>query len=269
MHSTMIGLGLRPKHYCNLIQRKWNIDFLEILTENFLDKKNSGFIEKIAERYPLVMHGVSLSIGSDTDLDLEYLKKVKSLKKKIKPLWISDHLCWTQINNVNSHLLLPLPFTSEVVQHVSKKIKIAQDFLETHLLLENISAHIEFKSNEMNEAEFVTQVSKEADSYILFDVNNLEVNAYNNHFSADEYINTLPADRVKQFHIAGHKNMGRYIIDTHDRSVDDNVWKLYKKALRRFGSVPTIIERDMNIPDLDILLEEVDIARKIMLQTIN
>lgn len=259
------GLGLRTDHYETILSEKPSIDWFEILTENYLvpGGKPHYFLEKIREHYPMVMHGVSMSIGSVDPLDKNYLEQVKSLANKIKPHWISDHLCWTGIQGKNMHDLLPLPYTDEAINHIVNRIQQVQDFLGQQILIENVSSYLTYQQSEMTEWHFLKEISERADCFILLDVNNIYVSAINHDFNPLDYIHAMPKDRVYQIHLAGHSNMGNYIIDTHDHDIVDPVWKLYTDTLRHCGNVSTMIERDDNIPPLENLLTELNHARKL------
>lgn len=257
------GLGLRPDHYHEILKEDIVIDWFEIITENYIvpGGKPLYFLDKIREKYPLAMHGVSLSIGSTDPLDYQYLNDVKALAKRIEPAWISDHLCWTGINQLNMHDLLPLPYTKEALKYVINRVGQVQEFLQRQIVLENVSSYVNFKESEMTEWEFLTEIAQQADCYILLDINNIYVSAFNHGFNPSDYLNYIPADRVCQFHIAGHSNCGSYIIDTHDAPVVESVWELYEQACKKFGSISTIIERDDHIPPLSELLAELDKAK--------
>lgn len=259
------GLGLRSEHYHDILDQKPRIDWFEVLTENYLipGGKPLYYLDKIKELYPMVMHGVSLSIGSTDPIDLDYLKQVKDLAKRTNAHWISDHLCWTGVHGKNMHDLLPLPYTEEALLHTAKKIKQAQDFLEQPILIENPSTYLNFKQSTMTEYEFMRALTEESDCYILLDINNIYVSSFNHGFSSDDYINAIPKNKVKQFHLAGHTNHGTHIIDTHDADVIQPVWQLYAKALAHFGYVSTMIERDDHIPPLADLLVELEQAKDI------
>jgi uncharacterized protein (UPF0276 family) len=211
----------------------------------------------------VVLHGVSLSIGSSDPLDETYLQSLKQLAQRIEPAWISDHLCWTGVAGKNLHDLMPLPYTEEAIEHVAGRVRQVQDFLGRRILLENVSSYVEFRQSCMSEWEFLTEVCRRADCLILLDVNNIYVSAFNHGFDALDYLNGIPVDRVRQMHLAGHDHCGTHIIDTHDAAIVDPVWSLYKAALRRFGVVSTMIERDDHIPPLTELLLELDQARRI------
>jgi uncharacterized protein (UPF0276 family) len=259
------GLGLRPDHYQTILNDKPKIDWFEILTENYLipGGKPLDFLDKIRQDYPMVMHGVSMSLGSCDALDLNYLAEVKQLIKRVEPKWISDHLCWTGIAHKNMHDLLPLPYTEEAIQHVANKIMQAQEFLGQQILIENLSSYITYQQSQMTEWEFLTEVANRADCLILLDVNNVYVSAVNHEFKAMDYINALPIERVRQIHLAGHSKENNCIIDTHDHAIADPVWDLYAKTLKRMGNISTMIERDDHIPPLSELLSELQQARKI------
>ncbi|WP_115221946.1 DUF692 domain-containing protein [Legionella donaldsonii] len=259
------GLGLRPEHYEEILQQKPSLDWLEIITENYLipGGKPLYYLDKIRQDYPLVMHGVSLSLGSTDPLDKTYLKEVKLLAERIEPVWISDHLCWTGIHGLNMHDLLPLPYTEEAINHLASRIIEIQDYLGRQILIENVSSYLTFLQSDLTEWEFITEISNRADCYILCDVNNIYVSSVNHHFNALEYINGIPPRRVAQIHLAGHSDHGDYIIDTHDAPIVKPVWDLYAKAIERLGPVSTMIERDDNIPPLSDLLVELNQARNI------
>ncbi|MEW6332557.1 MAG: DUF692 domain-containing protein [Pseudomonadota bacterium] len=259
------GLGLRPTHYETILNESPAVDWFEIISENYLvpGGRPLHYLDRVRERYPLVMHGVSLSIGATDPLDHEYLKQLRALAARIEPRWISDHLCWTGAHGLNAHDLLPLPYTEEALKHVAARVGQVQDFLGRRILLENVSSYVSYPESEMSEWEFLREVAARADCLILLDVNNIYVSSVNHEFSPHEYLDAIPPERVWQFHLAGHRNHGDYIIDTHDEPVIDPVWELYQAAVRRFGRVSTMIERDDNIPPLAELLAELDHARNI------
>lgn len=260
------GLGLRPDHYQTVLQeRPSSVDWLEILTENYLvpGGKLLDDLEKIRAHYPLVMHGVSLSIGSTDPIDYDYLQKVKTLAQRIEPAWISDHLCWTGVNQINLHDLMPLPYTADTIRHVVSRVRQVQDFLQRQILLENVSSYVNYRQSEMSEWEFLTAIAEQADCLILLDINNIYVSGVNHQFDPQEYLRHIPRERVHQFHLAGHSNNGQHIIDTHDAPIVDPVWALYAAAVRRFGAISTMIERDDNIPPFSELLVELQRAREI------
>jgi len=259
------GLGLRTDHYHDVLERAPAVDWFEVISENYMvpGGKPLHYLDRVRERYPLVMHGVSMSIGSADPLDRDYLRALKTLADRIDPPWVSDHLCWTGIDHTNMHDLLPLPYTDEAVEHVARRAAQVQDYLGRRLLLENVSSYVTYSASALSEWEFVTAVAETADCGILLDINNVFVSARNHGFDPVEYLDAVPVERVFQFHLAGHTYNGPIIVDTHDQPVVDDVWELYAEAVRRFGSVSTMIERDDNIPPLNELLAELDRARRI------
>lgn len=259
------GLGLRTEHYQEILNNKPAIDWLELLSENYMvaGGKPLHFLDKICENYPVVMHGVSLSIGSTSTIDKDYLRDLRHLADRVQPAWISDHLCWTGVHGQNMHDLLPLPYTEETAKHVAERIGIVQDYLGRRILLENVSSYASYVDSTMTEWEFISLICEQADCLLLLDVNNIYVSSYNHQFDAKAFIDGVPQNRVQQIHLAGHHNYGDYIIDTHDTPVIDPVWDLYEYAISRLGQVSTMIERDANIPPLAELVQELDIARKI------
>jgi uncharacterized protein (UPF0276 family) len=265
------GLGLRTDHYETILESRPNIDWFEILSENYLvpGGKPLHFLDRVRADYPLVMHGVSLSIGSTDPLNHDYLRQLKALAARVEPAWISDHLCWTGVHGRNMHDLLPLPYTEEAVAHVAARVQQVQDVLGRRLLLENVSSYVTYKQSDMTEWEFLNAVVARADCQILLDVNNIYVSSFNHGFDPLDYLNAVPVERVQQFHLAGHRYLDTHIIDTHDEPVVDPVWDLYRAAVRRFGPVSTMIERDDNIPPLAELLDELDHARRIAAEVLD
>lgn len=263
------GLGLRTNHFQHVLDEKPEVDWFEVLSENFMvpGGKPKYFLHAIREYYPMVMHGVSLSIGSTNKLNIDYLKKLKQLAFEVEPAWISDHLCWTSIDGMNSHDLLPLPYNDEAIQHVIKRIQTIQDYLERPFLIENVSSYVTYNNSEMEEWEFLNEIINGADCGLLLDINNVYVSARNHGFKAEDYIDAINPDRVWQFHLAGHTDYGDYVIDTHDHDVPDPVWDLYRYALKRFGPVSTMIERDDNIPAFPELHNELQVAKNIAIDT--
>ena len=268
--SLGFGLGLRVDHYDAILAERPAVDWLEVLTENYLvpGGKPLDYLMRFRERYPLAMQGVSMSIGSTAPLDLDYLRQVKALAARVEPVWISDHLCWTGISGRNTHDLLPLPYTEEALAHVVGRVRAVQDFLGRRILLENVSSYVGFRDSRLTEWEFLGEIAVRADCLILLDVNNIYVSAINHEFKALEYLNAIPADRVQQIHLAGHENRGEYLVDTHDHPVPDPVWELYAAAVRRFGAVSTMIERDDHIPPLAELVAELAHARALSERTL-
>lgn len=269
-HTTALpelgyGLGLRTVHYEEIFAGNPKVDWFEAVSENYLvpGGKPLKMLERVRERYPVVLHGVSMSIGSTDPIDTTYLKQLKALAQRIEPAWVSDHLCWTGVGQQNLHDLMPLPYTAEAVRHVANRVAQVQDYLGRQILLENVSSYLTYSSSEMDEWQFIAAIAEEADCQILLDINNIYVSAFNHGFDAHTYLERIPARRVQQFHLAGHDNCGDYIVDTHDAPVIDAVWDLYAAAVRRFGPVATMIERDDNIPPLAELVAELDHARAI------
>lgn len=266
LHPNLgFGLGLRTDHYQDVLNVQPNIDWFEVISENYMVRggKPLHFLDKIRADYPMVMHGVSLSIGSTTPFNQDYLRDLKKLADRIQPAWISDHLCWTGVHGQNMHDLLPLPYTIETAKHVAERVRIVQDYLGRRILLENVSSYASYVDSTMSEWEFISLVSEQADCLLLLDVNNIYVSSYNHNFDAKAFIDGVPAHRVQQIHLAGHQNNGDYIIDTHDAPVIDPVWDLYDYAIARLGAVSTMIERDDHIPPLEELVSELQIARDI------
>lgn len=260
------GLGLRTDHYGTVLDTAPDIDWFEVISENYLvpGGKPLYFLDQIASRYPMVMHGVSLSIGGSDPLDMDYLSQIKTLSHRIDARWISDHLCWTINGGTNTHDLMPLPYTEEALDHVVERVNRVQEYLGRRILLENVSSYVSYADSAMTEWEFLSAVAEQADCLILLDINNIYVSAFNHGFDPLHYLAGVPASRVQQFHLAGHSNFGSHIIDTHDAPVVDPVWDLFAHAVRRFGKVSTMIERDDNIPALSELLSELSTAKNIV-----
>lgn len=265
------GLGLRPAHYHAILDSKPTVDWFEILSENYMvpGGKPLYFLDRIRADYPMVMHGVSMSIGASEPLDFEYLAQLKALADRVQPAWISDHLCWTGIHGKNLHDLLPLPYTEETARHVAERVGQVQQYLGRRILLENVSSYASYQASEMTEWEFLTYISEQADCLLLLDINNIYVSSFNHDFDAKTFVDGVPAHRVQQIHLAGHHNHGDYIIDTHDAPVVDEVWQLYEYAIKRLGPISTMIERDDNIPELQELIDELAIARNLSLPKVS
>jgi len=263
------GLGLRPVHYDDIVDTgnadAARVDWFEIISENYMvpSGKPLHYLDRVRERWPLVMHGVSMSIGSADPLNEDYLRDLKALADRVEPTWISDHLCWTGFQSLDMHDLLPMPYTEEALDHVVERIRRVQDVLGRRILMENPSTYVTFDASTLPEWTFMAEMAARADCLILLDVNNIYVSAFNHEFDALTYLDAIPGERVQQIHLAGHQNNGNHIIDTHDHPVIDPVWQLYAEAVRRLGPVPTMIERDDDIPPFANLVAELDTAREV------
>lgn len=259
------GLGLRSTYYQAILEQRPAIDWFEIVSENYLvaGGKALYFLDAIGEHYPLVMHGVSLSIGGPHELDRDYLRQLKHLAERVQPAWVSDHLCWSRGNAHQLHDLLPLPYTEESLQHVAARVRQVQDVIERPLVLENVSSYLRCADDQFSEWQFLAALSDLSGCELLLDVNNVYVSARNHSFDAWEFISSLPKQRVRQLHLAGHSDYGSYLIDTHDQPVSDPVWQLYQRTLQHLGPVSTLLERDDHFPVLDELLGELDKARRV------
>jgi len=261
------GLGLRPQHFPEILGGApvSGVDWFEIISENFMEAGGMPLRNMMAvrERFPMVMHGVSLSIGSPDALDTDYLARLKRLADRIEPLVISDHLCWTGAHGYNMHDLLPLPLNEETLEHVAARVRQVQDVLGRQIALENTSTYVTFTADDMTEWDFIRELTERADCGLLLDVNNVYVSSFNHGFDPADYLDGIPANRIRQIHLAGHQNNGDHIVDTHDHPVADPVWTLYRDAIRRFGAIPTMIERDGNIPPFADLVDELAIARRL------
>ena len=252
------GVGLRPVHYASILQSQPAVDWFEILSENYLvpGGKPLYYLDQIRERYPVVMHGVSLSIGSADPLDWNYLAQLKKLAERVQPKWISDHTCWSSTGRHSLHDLLPVPQTEEAAWNIIEKVKQVQDFFGQRIMLENISSYLEYSTSSMTEWDFIRLIAEESDSLILLDVNNVYVSSQNHGFDPLKYIEAIPTARVGQYHLSGHSNKGTHLLDTHDALIIDEVWQLYQKCAARFGEVSTLIEWDDHIPPFEELLAE-------------
>ena len=270
-HFLGFGLGLRTSHFQYIIDHQPELDWFEILSENFMvdGGKPRYFLDAIREQYPIVMHGVSMSIGSTDPLNKDYLIKLKKLADSIQPKWISDHLCWTSVNHLNSHDLLPLPYNEEAINHLVVRIQTVQDFLERPFLIENVSSYLTYNNSEIEEWEFINEITRRTGCKLLLDINNIYVSARNHGFEPEKYIDTIDKESVWQFHLAGHTDYGSYVIGTHDHDVPDPVWQLYRYALQRFGLISTMIERDDHIPAFPELHAELQIAKQIAIEELN
>jgi uncharacterized protein len=259
-----IGVGLRSVHFSHILLHWPAVDWFEVISENFLDSQGRPryVLEQIAERYPVVMHGVSLSIGSTDPLDFDYLAKLRRLAREVNARWISDHLCWTGVAGRTSHDLLPLPFTEESLRHVIERVRMVQDYLGRQLVLENPSSYVTFAADTMPEWEFLSRLAAETGCGLLLDVNNVYVSSRNHDFDPHEYLRSIPAHRVAQFHLAGHTDLGTHCIDTHDGCVVDQVWELYREAVGLTGGVATLLEWDAKIPTFEEVHAEALKARE-------
>jgi len=248
-----IGIGLRPTHYEDIFRLKPAIDWFEIISENFMVEggKSLEYLDKILEHYPVVQHGVTLSIGGPAPLDFDYLKKLKTLAARTKTPWLSDHLCWGHLPGAHFHDLLPLPYTKEVVNYVAERARIVQDYLEIPFALENLSSYVAFNQDAMSEWEFYAAVVEKADIYMMLDVNNIYVSSRNHGFDPREYYQNIPLERVIQIHLAGHKDCGDYVLDTHDQPVRSEVWDLYAEIYPLTAGVSTLLEWDANFVSLE------------------
>jgi uncharacterized protein (UPF0276 family) len=260
------GVGLRTVHFQHVLAERPRVDWFEIISENFMDTGGRPLrvLDEVAAHYPIVMHGVSLSIGSTDPLDRTYLRKLRALAERVKPVWVSDHLCWTGVARRTSHDLLPVPLTEASLAHVTDRVKRVQDHLGRPLILENPSSYIEFRESTIPEWEFLARLAEAADCGLLLDVNNVYVSAFNHRFDARAYIEAIPPARVVQFHLAGHTHCGTHILDTHSDHVVDAVWDLYRLAHARTGGRATLLEWDEAIPTFDVVHEEVLKARRLV-----
>jgi uncharacterized protein (UPF0276 family) len=256
-----IGIGLRSSHFGEILSRWPALDWFEVLSENYIDTGGRPLwvLDRVAERYPVALHGVSLSVGSTDPLNRDYLRQLKALAARTRARWVSDHLCWTGVLGRNTHDLLPLPYDEPTLRHVVSRVRQVQDVLERPLALENPSSYVAFASSTMSEWEFLARLAEEADCALLLDVNNVYVSAFNHGFDPEAYVDAIPPHRVVQYHLAGHTNKGTHIVDTHSAPAIDAVWALYARTCQRTGPVSTLFEWDEDIPPLDDVIAE---ARK-------
>lgn len=245
-----VGVGLRTVHYRHILSSAPPVGWFEIISENYMETSGRPMyiLDQIADRYPIVMHGVSMSIGSTDPLDRVYLERLKALRDRTRSLWVSDHLCWTGVHSKNSHDLLPIPYTEEALHHVAARVRQVQDILEAPLLLENPSTYVEFSGSSLREWEFLAALTEEADCGLLLDVNNIWVSAFNHGFDPGAYLDGIPFDRVAQIHVAGHTHAGTHIVDTHIGPVIEPVWQLFAEAHRRANGTSILLEWDAEIP---------------------
>ena len=258
-----IGVGLRTIHFPHILANHPAVDWFEVLSENFMDSGGRPLhvLDQITERYPIALHGVSMSIGSTDPLDREYLRKLKALAARTRAHWVSDHLCWTGVMGRNTHDLLPMPYTDEALRHTVSRVRQVSEILERPLVLENPSSYVEFAASSMTEWEFLSRLAEEADCGLLLDVNNVYVSSFNHGFDARAYIAGIPADRVVQYHVAGHTNKGTHIVDTHSDHALAEVWDLYRLAWQRTGPTATLYEWDEDIPAFEVVHAEALKAR--------
>jgi uncharacterized protein (UPF0276 family) len=257
------GIGLRTTHFADLLEQGPRADWFEVITENFLGVggRPRAVLEHVRSERPIVLHGVSLSIGSVDPLNEEYLRQLRALADELQPAWVSDHLCWGSFGRHYVHDLLPLPFTEESLGHVVSRVERVQERLGRRIILENVSSYLTYGASTVSEWEFLSEVARRADCLLLLDVNNVYVSAQNHGFEALDFIGSLPPDRVAQIHLAGHSDEGTHLLDTHDAPVPDPVWELYRASVRRFGRVSTLVEWDDHIPPLETVLAEAEQAR--------
>jgi uncharacterized protein (UPF0276 family) len=261
-----IGIGLRVEHYQKLIDETPPLDWLEIISENYMAEggRALSILEQILEHYTVIQHGVSLYLGSSDPLNKQYLKKLKKLANFTKTPFVSDHLCWGSVDGTYSHDLLPLPYTFEAVLHTASRIRAAQEYLEIPVCIENVSSYAEFSASQMTEWQFLSEVAERADCGILLDVNNIYVSSCNHGFDSYDYLRNIPFDRVAQIHVAGHSELDKYLLDTHEGPVKNEVWSIYKEAIKLIGPTNTLLEWDTNIPSFEAVHAEALKANKII-----
>ena len=253
-----IGIGLRVPHYDHILARRPDVAWFEIISENYLGEggRPLAVLDRILEQYQVVQHGVGLYPGNAQGVDFDHLRRLKRLVRRTGTPWVSDHLCWGSVDGTFSHDLLPMPYTFGAAQRIAENLRVIQDFLEVPLAVENVSSYAAFREEEMTEWEFLAEVVERAGVDILLDVNNIYVSSINHGFDPRTYVDFIPAERVRQMHIAGHSRYERFIIDTHDHAVADPVWQLYARAVERCGAVPTLLEWDARIPSFDEVHQE-------------
>jgi len=262
------GIGLRVEHFDEIDQQQPDIPWFEILSDNYLLEGTAqrDYLYKIREDYPLTFHGVGMSIGSTEPLNMDFMKALRKLKDEVQPMWLSDHLCWTSAHGKVTHDLIPLPYTSAVVDHLVDRINQIQDYIGQQMVIENVSSYLQFKDSEMTEWEFINEIATRSDCRLLLDVNNIYVSSQNHLFDAEDYLYAMPKDRIVEIHLAGYEDKGTHILDTHSRPVSDPVWKLFGKAIQHVGDVPVLIEWDNDIPSLARVMQEAEKAQKIRLE---
>ena len=259
-----LGVGLRSAHFAYLMENTPDVDWFEVIPENFMDSHGlpRHVLERIAASYPVVLHSLSLSVGSTDPLDIDYLRRLDELAGETGAVWLSDHVCWTAVGGVNTHELVPIPFSEESLAHVVQRVRVVQDFLQRPLVLENPSSYVTFARSTMSEAEFLARMAEEADCGLLLDINNVYVSSVHHEFDPVGYLRSLPHNRVVQMHLAGHHDVGTHVVDTHDRPVADAVWELYDTAVQLIGPVSTLLEWDDNLPPFPEVHAEVLKARR-------
>jgi len=260
------GIGLRSSHVNEILHERPQVPWFEVLTDNYFGPGGPALkqLDAVRRCYPITMHSVGMSLGSVDPLDEKYLQKIKSLKERFEPAWISEHLCWTSVHGIQAHDLLPLPYTEETVAHVAERIIRVQDFFGERLLIENVSSYLSYNHSEMTEWEFVSEVAERADCYLLLDINNVYVSSVNHGFDADSYLSAMPRERICEIHLGGHEERQGFLLDSHSKSVTDSVWKLYENALTQFGPVPTLIEWDNELPSFQALHDEAKRAEELL-----
>ncbi|KZN69872.1 MNIO family bufferin maturase [Pseudoalteromonas luteoviolacea] len=260
------GLGLRTCYFEEILATQPNVDWFEIISENYFVEggKPWHFLDQIKEQYPIVMHGVSMSIGSTSDINFDYLDNLKKTIDRVQPLWISDHLCFSSLGDFNSHDLLPMPYTEEALNHLAQRLNIVQDYLQRPLILENVSSYLTYQASQMSEWEFLSELHNKTECRYLLDINNIYVSARNHEFQPETFLDAIPQKAIAQIHLAGHSDFGSHIIDTHDQPICDHVWRLFENFAKTRGPINTMIERDDNFPPFSELMAELDHARAIV-----
>ncbi len=261
-----VGIGLRSQHYRYILANKPSTPWLEALTDNYMGDGGQplGYLEQIRSLYPITFHGVGMSLGSPGAVNKAYLRRLKERIRQFEPVWVSDHTSWSACHRHNSNELLPLPYTEEGISHMAGKIAEAQDFLGERLLIENVSCYVEFRDSQMPEWEFINGIADEADCHILLDINNIYVNAFNNDCQADDFIQGISPERIREIHLAGYEDRKTHLLDTHGQEVHQPVWDLYLRAVERLGPIPTLIEWDTDVPEYPILQQQAGIAEGII-----
>ena len=264
------GIGLRAEHYQEILETLPDIGWMEVHSENYFGDggRPLHYLEKFSERYPLSLHGVGMSIGSTDEINVDHLDKLKKLIHQFQPGLVSEHLSWGSFQGRHFNDLFPMPYTIEALDHMVRQVSFVQEYLDRQILVENVSSYLQFECSTILEWDFLTELAERSGCGILLDVNNIYVNAHNHHFNAERYIEAIPRNFVKEIHLAGHTvkelENNKILIDTHNQLVTDKVWALYKKAIQRFGAIPTLIEWDTDLPTLEVLLSEAYKAEQIL-----